>query len=919
MHSFLKYICIALFIPLFLSCTKTAHEKKIRDISALSFKWSAKVDSLLHDTSKTRRFVKILKLKILQSGSDTDAINNLNQLASKSGFQAIYFADEARKQSQKIGYTYGLINSLCERARYFIGLGKADSGERDLQKAAMVAQKSGSERLVAQELYWKGEIYFDHSEFKKAVDILNEAENAADSSGYKPLIADCLAALGDASRMDYNYFDALGYYNRAIQAANEINDSARAVNCILSVGEVYSLKAEYTTALFYYDYCLKMVKNSKNKAKEAYCLYSFGQVYKQQSDNVKALDYFGRAIETAMEVDDQKDIAASYSAIASIYTAEAEYAKSLEYFNKAVKIETEIDNKEGLDYVFLGIGDIYRQQRDFENAVKYYGMAMDMAKEVGNKGLYNTAITLLGKVYGDQGNFVEALNYYNKVIGLAEAIEDDGNLGDCLFSIGQVYSKLQYDDEALGYFNRALEIGNRIKSKHLIASCLCSIGNIYMNKNSAQKAKQYAAQSLEVARESGEPVLIQNAAGLYSQAAKNMGDFKNALAMHELYSKTKDSATNVEEVKRFSTMEYTTKEEQLKMQAEKTKEIFAAEQSKNEAELKRQRTLRYTFTFGFLLVLVFMVVIFRALQQNKRKTLIITQQKEEVEKQRAISEQHRALAEEKNKEVLDSITYAKRLQDAILPPIKLIEQLLPDSFIIYKPKAIVAGDFYWLEKCQTKNSAEEVILIAAADCTGHGVPGAMVSVVCSNALNRAVKEFHLTEPGKILDKTRDLVLDTFAQRNDTHLQQAAGHRIADIKDGMDISLLAICNDRSANGSIKVEWSGANSPLWYIQDNEMKVIVADKQPIGRRDKLTPFTTHTLYLNKGDTIYLFSDGYADQFGGNEGKKFKSRQLQAKLKEMTLHTLKEQGEQLYRIFETWRGSLEQVDDVLMIGIKV
>ncbi len=918
MNTFRLHLLFLISCLLIAACSNNVHEKKVTSHTTLSIKWSSKVDSLLHDTTNSRQFANILKRKILESQHDTDAINKLNELAIKSGSSAILFADEGLKESQRIGYKYGIINSLCDRARYFIDEGKADSGLKNLNRAANVAKLSGSGNLIAQELFWEGQIYFDHSEFKKAVDVFNEAENTADSAGIKTLVADCLAALGDASRMDYDYFDALGYYNRAIQAANEINDSARAVKCILSVGEVYRLKAEYSTALFYYDYCLKMVKATRDKAKEAFCLYSFGLVYKQQSDNAKALDYFDKSIEVAIEADDQKDIAACYSAIGSIYTAEAEYAKSLEYFNKAVKIEKDIDNKEGLDYVLLGMGDIYRQQKDYENAVKYYTMAMEMAKEVGNKGLHNTAITLLGKVYGDQRNYIEALNYYYRVITLAEAIEDDGNLGDCLFSIGEVYSKLKYDDEALEYFNRALQIGERIKSKHLIASCLCSIGNIYYRKNSSEKAKQYAEQSLDVARQSGEPILIQNAAGLYSEAAKGLGDYKTALVMHELYSRTKDSASNLEEVKRFSTMEYTSKAEQLKMQADKAKAIFAAEKSKNEAELKRQRTIRYAFTIGFMLVLIFMFIIYRALQQNKRKTVIITQQKEEVEKQRALAEQQKALVEEKNKEVLDSITYAKRLQDAILPPIKLIEEVLPDSFIIYKPKAIVAGDFYWLEKCKVKDGSGDITLIAAADCTGHGVPGAMVSVVCSNALNRAVKEFHLTEPGKILDKTRELVLETFAQRNDNQPHTTAAQRNADIKDGMDISLLSLQGEQP-NGSIKLEWSGANSPLWYLQKNELKMIVADKQPIGRRDKLTPFTTHTLELNKGDTVYLFSDGYADQFGGVEGKKFKSRQLQNKLKEMALTGLKHQGEQLQRIFEEWRGVLEQVDDVLIIGLRV
>ena len=252
--------------------------------------------------------------------------------------------------------------------------------------------------------------------------------------------------------------------------------------------------------------------------------------------------------------------------------------------------------------------------------------------------------------------------------------------------------------------------------------------------------------------------------------------------------------------------------------------------------------------------------------------------------------------EEKNKEVLDSITYAKRLQDAILPPLGLLKQYLPESFLLYKPKDIVAGDFYWME------SVGDNILIAAADCTGHGVPGAMVSVVCSNALNRTVKEFKITEPGKILDKVRELVLETFEKSEDN------------VQDGMDISLCSINTKTN-----EAQWSGAFNSLWYIHNGEVNEVPADKQPIGKTDNPIPFNTHTLNLQKGDILYLFTDGYPDQFGGPKGKKFKYKQFQERILAMSRQPLAEQKRILELAFEEWKGNLEQVDDILVIGIRV
>jgi len=252
--------------------------------------------------------------------------------------------------------------------------------------------------------------------------------------------------------------------------------------------------------------------------------------------------------------------------------------------------------------------------------------------------------------------------------------------------------------------------------------------------------------------------------------------------------------------------------------------------------------------------------------------------------------------EEKNKDILDSITYAKRLQDAILPPLSIIKQYLPDFFLLFKPKDIVAGDFYWMER------AGNNILVAAADCTGHGVPGALVSVVCSNALNRTVKEFNIIEPGKILDKVRELVLETFEKSE------------SNVQDGMDISLC--CINTKTN---EVQWSGAYNSLWYINNGKIHEVAADKQPIGKCDKPVPFNTHNLNLQKGDTLYLFTDGYADQFGGPNGKKFKYKQMEELLLTNAAKSMDEQKNALDRALEVWKGDLEQVDDILVLGIKV
>jgi ligand-binding sensor domain-containing protein/serine phosphatase RsbU (regulator of sigma subunit) len=273
-------------------------------------------------------------------------------------------------------------------------------------------------------------------------------------------------------------------------------------------------------------------------------------------------------------------------------------------------------------------------------------------------------------------------------------------------------------------------------------------------------------------------------------------------------------------------------------------------------------------------------------EEVQKRTAEISKQKDELENNKDIIEQ-------KNKDIMDSIHYAKRIQSAILPPNKFVKEHLPNSFILYKPKDVVAGDFYWMEEKGSK------VLFAAADCTGHGVPGAMVSVVCNNALNRSVREHGLDNPGDILSKTREIVIQEFEKSDE------------EVKDGMDIALCSIDGN-------KLQYAGAHNPLWIIRNNEIIETKANKQPIGKFIDPKPYVTHNIDLQVGDSFYIFTDGYVDQFGGPKGKKFKTRAFKELLLSIQNKRMDEQLKVIDDAFETWRGDLEQIDDVCVIGVK-
>jgi serine phosphatase RsbU (regulator of sigma subunit) len=308
---------------------------------------------------------------------------------------------------------------------------------------------------------------------------------------------------------------------------------------------------------------------------------------------------------------------------------------------------------------------------------------------------------------------------------------------------------------------------------------------------------------------------------------------------------------------------------------------------------QQSRSIKYVVAaFCVLVTLLLMVaayVIFSYVKRNNAYKKALRLAKEETEN--------------KNKEVMDSIQYAQRIQNAILPDSKKIESCIPNSFILFEPKDIVAGDFYWMMKMN------DTVLLAVADCTGHGVPGAMVSVVCHNALNRSVREFGFTNPSKILDKARDLVVETL---------DAGDMKVS---DGMDIALCSINTKTNV-----IEYAGANNALYLIKNKTIHEVKADKQPVGRYSNSKPFTNHVIQLEKGDHLYLFTDGFADQFGGEHlpngkpgGKKFKYKPFKELLVKTSENTTVIQKNKIADAFEKWRGSQEQIDDVCIIGVRL
>ncbi len=606
---------------------------------------------------------------------------------------------------------------------------------------------------------------------------------------------------------------------------------------------------------------------------------SLGIIFYNKGDFDKAINYYSRSLKIRAEIGDKKGIAATLNNFGIVYQDQGDNAKAIEYYTRSLKTNEEIGDKKGEANTLSNIGRIYREQNDTSKAIYYQTRSLKLRESIGDKRGMAIAFSNIGSIYSDQGNKTKAMEYFIHYLKISEEIGDKNNIALALGNIGLVYKNQGDNAKALDYYNKSLKMFEEIGKKKWMAASLTNIGEIYKQKGEIEKAIQYYKNALVIAQSAGLVATTKDASQSLFNSYKITGNYKEALKMHELYIMMRDSILSENSQKAIMKQE-------IKYTYDKEKALDAKENEKQKAisaeREQKQKVAIYGITGSLVMVLVFALFVFNRWRFTRKQNKIIEEQKN--------------LVEGKQKEILSSITYAKRLQEAILPPDHYVKTYLPSSFIFYKPKDIVAGDFYWMER------RDEILFIAAADCTGHGVPGAMVSVICSNALNRVVLELGITEPGKILDKTRELVLETFSRSD------------KEVKDGMDISLATINTNTK-----EIKWSGANNPLWYISNGKLIEVKANKQAIGKTDNPLPFTTHSFQLNEGDLFYLSTDGYADQFGGGNGKKLKKKALKQMLLQNSQLSPTQQKEKLESSFNNWMGTLEQIDDVCMIGVKI
>jgi serine phosphatase RsbU (regulator of sigma subunit)/Tfp pilus assembly protein PilF len=623
--------------------------------------------------------------------------------------------------------------------------------------------------------------------------------------------------------------------------------------------------------------CSKNLKQNLNKQEKAmflkskaFALNSFGIIYEDQGDYAKAVEYYTQSLKIREEIGDKKGIATSLNNIGNIYQEQGDYAKAIEYYTQSLKIYEEIGNKHGIAGSLGNIGNIYDYQGESTKAIEYYTQSLKIQEEIEDKSGTATSLNNIGAIYYNQGDYAKSIDYYTQSLKIYEEIED----------------------------------------KSGIAISLNNIGGIYNKQGETAKAFEYSMRSLTIAQEIGAAFRIKEAASSLWEITKKLGRYKESLEMYELFIATRDSIDSEENQKAVIQQEYKYAYEKqaaadsiTNAEADKVKDaLLTAEKAENkqhQLEATAQKQQAYFLYGGLGLALLFSGFIFNRFRVTSKQKGVIEEQKGKVETTLQEVEHQKEIIEEAHKEITDSIDYAERIQRSFLATKEILDTNLKDYFVFFKPKDVVSGDFYWADLLSNGTFA-----VVNADSTGHGVPGAIMSILNISSIEGAVKEGSTT-PHEIFNKTRQSIIKRLKKDGSPE----GG------KDGMDASI--ICFDFENK---KLTYTAAQNPIWVIRDNEVIQIKAEKMPVGKHDlDHMPFVGGEFDLQKGDIVYTLTDGFQDQFGGSKGKKFMIKKMREYVLSISHLPMQEQHEKLDETFSNWKGDLEQVDDVCVIGVRI
>lgn len=556
------------------------------------------------------------------------------------------------------------------------------------------------------------------------------------------------------------------------------------------------------------------------------------------------------------------------------------YDQCQEYNYRLLDIHTRTKDTLGLAVVLNDIAIVNYYKEDYDASLFYEEKAYELYKYLDDSLGIAMCLINLANCYADKGDPELGLKIYHEALELHQRLNDIPGVAICLGNIGETYHDLERNTEALIYYRKAISLCQEHKlADWYILSPYSGRAKLYLVMNLPERGLEDAQKALQIAEESRFRAEKSNALAIISNAYEKLGKHDIALQYFKRHASLEDSIYHDQSMEKIAELnikyELNEKESELRLQ-----EIAF---HKQEELAKRNQQIIWVMVVA---VLIIIAVVYFLFKENRKR-----------QKTNELLNDKNKLIEEKNRDITESIVYARKIQNAILPETTDIQHSFPQSFILYKPKDIVSGDFYWFHRMG------DISLLAVVDCTGHGVPGAFMSIMAANLLNQILLDESVCHPAEAFEKLDNRLKKNLRQTKNT----------VEGRDGFDISLITYHHNDG-----KIEFAGAKNDVYLIRNNELIVYKASRFSIGGSVIQKQFTGEDFYVEAGDQLYLFTDGLADQFGGAKNKKFSYRRFKEVLLAHHHLPMEAQQQQLHQFFEDWRGENEQIDDICMVGIK-
>ena len=716
-----------------------------------------------------------------------------------------------------------------------------------------------------------------------------EALRLSITLGYNKHISHIYNNTGTANRLKGELGKSLTFHNKALESDRKNGDRKNEALSLNNLGNVFLKQGKYSEAISNYERSLRIRQDINDQSGIASSLNNLGLVYKNQGDLDRALAYYQNAFKIFEQSGDVVGLANAHNNVGIVYRGNGDQEKALENFLKALELFRNLGNNVGEANTLNNIGNIYYQQEKFDQALEFYENSLVISEKLGDKSSMAGKLSNIGGVYLVLGNNEKALESTEKALEIQKSIDDNQGQISTLNNLGAYFKESGDLDKSLSYFLDAEKVQKRIGDHSYSTITLTSIGEIYKEKKQPQLGLSYLRRALKEAKTYGSTDDQISVCEDLSQTYADLGDFKTSYDYQQLAVRVKDSLDRVIGTRDLAEMQVKFETEQKQREIE----LLGKEKEVQDLRLTKQIAVRNMVIAFSVLALIMLLLIYGRYRAKKKANEALDKKNQEIEQQKKT-------VEEKNHEITSSIEYAKRIQDAIMPSMDEIRAALPNSFVYYRPKEIVSGDFYWFAK------QKDTSFIAAVDCTGHGVPGAFMSMIGNDHLNQIVNVEQRSKPDEILNRLHHEIQVTLKQK----------HGVTDNHDGMDIALCAI--NHSEN---KMLFSSANRYLYMIREGQLSELKGDHFNLGgiMHEDVRHYNLHEIDMQKGDVFYIFSDGVSDQFGGVKSKKFGYKRLKELLMELHQKPMEEQKSIFEKTLIDWMGDGDQIDDFLLIGIRI